>query len=184
MAIGQKAAGKGRRRASAKAGAAKPVIAGTDPPKLDMSNAVRAKAAKVTSSVSGRGQIALTAFVAGGIGADAVKPAIIATPKDPGLPIDGAEGPVLKKQEFVARIVATTGIGQRNAKAVLDAALAALGDALSAGVEVNLPPLGKLKVNHARTDGATKIMILKLRRGSGVRSAQGRQGLAEDDGTD
>jgi DNA-binding protein HU-alpha len=99
---------------------------------------------------------------------------------------DSAQAPMLKKQALVDRVVTATGAKKKDVKLILEAALGVLGDALSAGEELNLPPLGKVKVNRQKTEGGAEVLILKLRRGGGkVGAAQDpNEGVAEDDEDD
>ncbi|MDN5785543.1 HU family DNA-binding protein [Pseudorhodobacter sp.] len=96
---------------------------------------------------------------------------------------DGDENRMMKKQEFVERVVKATGAKKKDVKLILEAALGVLGDALSAGEELNLPPLGKTKVNRQKIEGNAEVLILKLRRGTGNAGGGNddvKQGLAED----
>ncbi len=74
---------------------------------------------------------------------------------------------MLKKQELVERILKASGAKKKDVKLIVDATLGVLGDALSAGEELNLPPVGKRKVNRQRDEGNVEVLILKLRRGGG-----------------
>jgi hypothetical protein len=86
----------------------------------------------------------------------------------------------VKKQELVSRILLASGAKKKDIKLILDSVLSVLGDALSNGEELNLPPLGKLKVNRTQENGKSEILILKLRRpGSGP--DEDTQPLADDD---
>jgi DNA-binding protein HU-alpha len=99
-----------------------------------------------------------------------VAPAPSAEPKAEaaaeGTPVSGQQT-MLKKQELVERIVKASGAKKKDVKLIVDATLGVLGDALSAGEELNLPPLGKMKVNRQRDEGNVEVLILKLRRGGG-----------------
>ena len=95
-------------------------------------------------------------------------------------PVENSQPMMLKKQELVERIVKASGAKKKDVKLIMEAALGVLGDALSAGEELNLPPLGKMKVNRQREEGNTEILILKLRRGGG----QGGGGGSNDDHKD
>ncbi len=97
-------------------------------------------------------------------------------------PGDGGGSVMLKKQELVERIVKASGAKKKDVKLIIEAALGVLGDALSAGKELNLPPLGKMKVNRQREEGNAEILILKLRRGGG--QGGGGNGVAKDDDAD
>lgn len=129
-----------------------------------------------------------------GIPAPSIKPAAVVVPKmsvvgamaeapATASATSGADGPhMLKKQEFVDRVVKASGAKKKDVKLILEAALGVLGDALSAAEELNLPPLGKAKVNKQRQDGNAEILILKLRRGGGSGGGidSAKEGLAED----
>lgn len=121
-----------------------------------------------------------------------IKPAAVIVPPI-SVVVGDATGPMddkaamVRKQDLVERIVKASGAKKKDVKLILEASLGVLGDALSAGEELNLPPLGKLKVNRTRQDGAAEVLILKLRRGSGntgggfVAVAQGHAVDGEDD---
>ena len=71
---------------------------------------------------------------------------------------------MLKKPEFLERVVARTDVKKRDAKPAIEAALAVLSDALLAGEEVNIPPLGKLRVAKSRAlDNGAHVLTLKYR---------------------
>lgn len=74
------------------------------------------------------------------------------------------QGEMLKKGEFIDRVVARTDVKKRDAKPAIEAALAVLAEALSQGEELNLPPMGKLRVVKSKDLGeGVKVMTLKLR---------------------
>ncbi|WP_050528364.1 HU family DNA-binding protein [Pseudorhodobacter aquimaris] len=87
---------------------------------------------------------------------------------------------MLKKQEMVERVVKATGAKKKDVKLILEASLGVLGDALSAGEVLNIPPLGKMKVNRQKTEGGSDVLILKLRRPGAKTSLnnQSKEGLA------
>jgi hypothetical protein len=116
-----------------------------------------------------------------------ITPAVVTVPPlqvrdNGGIQIPIEPDKILKKQEFIERVVKLSGAKKRDVKLVLEAAFSVLGDALSAGEEPNLPPLGKFKVNRQKTEGSTEILILKLRRGTGQPgdAKQENEGLADD----
>jgi DNA-binding protein HU-alpha len=134
-----------------------------------------------------------------GIPAPSIKPAAVVAPAvsivgGTGIPHaaprtekSGDDQPhMLKKQELVERIVKASDARKKDIKLILEATLGALGDALSAGEELNLPPLGKIKVNRQKTEGGAEVLILKLRRGGGKvgEAADPKEGLAEEDEDD
>lgn len=71
---------------------------------------------------------------------------------------------LVKKPEFLEKAIARTDIKKRDAKPAIEAALAELADLLADGNELNLPPMGKLKLVKSKDigDGA-KVLTLKLR---------------------
>jgi hypothetical protein len=92
---------------------------------------------------------------------------------------------MLKKQVLVERIVKASGAKKKDVKLIVEATLGVLGDALSAGEELNLPPLGKLKVNRQRDEGNVEVLILKLRRGGGQAGGGNAAPIeSDDDGED
>ena len=136
--------------------------AGAEGPAAATPEGQRAKGQKTGAAMEGAG----ASLAALGVGA--------------GHPADGQTPPAMKKQRFVERIAGSTGVKKKDAKAVIEATLALMGEALSSGAELNLPPLGKLKVTRAREDGAAGVLVLKLRRGAGAEAKAPEQGLAED----
>ncbi|WP_175482034.1 HU family DNA-binding protein [Gemmobacter aquatilis] len=76
-------------------------------------------------------------------------------------------GEVLKTKDLVTLVVQATGINRKGVREVVDATLAAIGDALSKGQDLNLPPLGKAKVGRqkGKTDGDGELLVVKLKRG-------------------
>ena len=89
---------------------------------------------------------------------------------------------MLKKPEFLERVIARTDIKKRDAKPAIETALAVLGDALLAGEEVNLPPLGKLRVVRSKDlESGAQVMTLKLRTPKDAsRAAQSGLAAADD----
>lgn len=71
---------------------------------------------------------------------------------------------VLKRKEFVARVMAETGFSKSEAQTATDAALNVLARALSAGEEISIPNLGKLKVNRRTAQENAEVIVVKLRR--------------------
>lgn len=74
------------------------------------------------------------------------------------------QGEMLKKADFIDRAVARADAKKRDAKPAIEAALAVLSEALMAGEELNLPPLGKMRVVKSKEIGeGAKVLTLKLR---------------------
>lgn len=111
-------------------------------------------------------------------GAGPVTTAAQATSADLPQTTDAAEDASYKKKHLIERVVAISGAKKRVAKDVVEATLAALGDALVEGRTINLPPLGKLTVNRQKDLASGEVLIVKLRRG-GAAGKPGADPLAD-----
>ena len=74
----------------------------------------------------------------------------------------------LRKAELIEMVVERSGVKKRDAKPAIEAALDILGEALADGRELNLKPLGKLKVNRVKQLSNAQVIICKIRRGLGL----------------
>lgn len=72
-------------------------------------------------------------------------------------------GPELRKKELLNRVLARSGAKRKDAKPVVEAMLAVLADALGSGEEVNLKPLGKIKVNRQKELSNATVLNCRLR---------------------
>ncbi|MEL7180061.1 MAG: HU family DNA-binding protein [Pseudomonadota bacterium] len=71
---------------------------------------------------------------------------------------------LVKKPELLDEVVARTNLKKRDVKPAVEAAFAVLAEALRDGAQVNVPPLGKLRVVKAKAlDGGADVITLKLR---------------------
>lgn len=87
------------------------------------------------------------------------------------------KGGTLKLKDLMETVASATGSRKPEVKAVVEATLAALGEALATGKSLAIPPLGKLRVVKNKGPALT----LKLRLADGAKAA----GLAlADDGED
>ena len=89
-------------------------------------------------------------------------------------------GPEMKKKELVEKIVKRAGVKKKDAKPVVEAMLAVLGEALGEGRELVLQPLGRIKVTKVKDTGTGRVMICRLRQGGGDGKGD-KEALAEDD---
>jgi len=94
----------------------------------------------------------------------------------------------MRKKELIDLVVERSGIKKKDAKPVVEAMLAVLGETIGGGRELNLQPLGKLRINRSQERSNGRIIICKLRQ-STVISGNSLQAdetasepLAEDDG--
>lgn len=86
----------------------------------------------------------------------------------------------LRKKELFERVVAESGVKKKDAKAVVEATLKVMGDALTAGEALVLPPFGKAKVNRQKDLGNGEMMVIKLRR-QNEGGGGGNDTLADED---
>ncbi|MBC2835649.1 HU family DNA-binding protein [Paragemmobacter straminiformis] len=79
-------------------------------------------------------------------------------------------GPQLKKKELVDRVTEAVGGKKKVVKEIVEATLAALGEALQKGEALNLPPFGRAKIARSKGEGRESSMTVKLR-GAGEKIA-------------
>ena len=72
--------------------------------------------------------------------------------------------PELKKKELIDTVVARSGVKKRDAKPVVEAMLAVLGETIADGRELNLAPMGKLKITRMKKTTKAHIITTRLRR--------------------
>lgn len=87
----------------------------------------------------------------------------------------------LKLKELIEQVVQATGGKKKGVKEIVEATLASVGDALSKGHDLHLPPLGKAKVGRQKDKTVGELLIVKLHRG-GARGGAGKganQALAD-----
>jgi DNA-binding protein HU-alpha len=80
-----------------------------------------------------------------------------------GSPQPVVAGPVMRKRELINAVVAKSGIKKKDAKPVIEAMLSVLGSALQDGRELNLQPMGKVKVNREKKLAEGKVLIARIR---------------------
>src|SRR6056297_613720 len=71
--------------------------------------------------------------------------------------------PDLKRQELLAQVVERSEVKKKFAKPVLEAALALIGEALAEGRDLNLEPLGKVKINRTRQMANGRVTVARIR---------------------
>ncbi|MCX7565257.1 HU family DNA-binding protein [Sulfitobacter sp. F26169L] len=72
----------------------------------------------------------------------------------------------LRKKELFDLVVERSGMKKKDVKPVVEAMLAVLGDALAEQREMNLQPLGKMKVQRGKELADGRALVLKLRQKS------------------
>ena len=102
---------------------------------------------------------------------------------DAAVEITSNAGPVLtvKLKDFIDRVVTASGGKRQSVKPVVEAVLKVLGDALEAGENLALPPLGRARVNRSKTTDSGALLTIKLKRGGAAKTPKsgGDEGLAE-----
>ncbi|GAA6187007.1 HU family DNA-binding protein [Litorivita sp. NS0012-18] len=73
----------------------------------------------------------------------------------------------LQKKELLEAVVARSGVKKKDAKPVVEAMMAVMGEALGEGREWELQPLGKFKINRIKDSGNGRVIIGRLRRSAG-----------------
>ena len=79
--------------------------------------------------------------------------------------------PALKKKELIDSVTELSGVKRKDAKPVVEAMLAFLGQSLAEGREMNLQPLGKIKINRAKDVQGGEVLIAKIRQSNRVPKA-------------
>ena len=79
--------------------------------------------------------------------------------------------PALKKKELIDTVTERSGVKRKDVKPVVEALLAVLGQSLSEGREMNLQPLGKIKINRAKDVQGGRVLITKVRQSNRVPKA-------------
>jgi len=79
----------------------------------------------------------------------------------------------LRKKELIDQAVERSGIKKRDAKPVVEAVLAILGEAIGEERSVNLEPMGKLRVTRSKDNPNGRVHVCKLRRKIAVTEKSG-----------
>jgi DNA-binding protein HU-alpha len=71
--------------------------------------------------------------------------------------------PAVKKKDLVDDVVRRSGLKKKDVKPVVEATLAALGDALAQDKDLNLPPFAKLKIQRVKELSGARVTVARLR---------------------
>lgn len=89
---------------------------------------------------------------------------VVAAPEQPETPT-AETGPVeIRKRELIDAVVARSGIRKQFAKPAIETALAILGEALDEGRPLQLPPLGRVKVQKSKEISDGHVLTARIRR--------------------
>lgn len=69
----------------------------------------------------------------------------------------------MRKKELIDLVVERSEIKKKYAKPAVEAMLSVLGETLASGRELNLQPMGKLRINRTEEKANGRIIICKLR---------------------
>ncbi|MBE1284753.1 MAG: DNA-binding protein [Rhodobacteraceae bacterium] len=89
--------------------------------------------------------------------------------------------PDLKKRELIDMVVERSGVKKKDAKPAIEAMLAVLGEAIASGRELNLQPLGKLRINRATEHANGRVIVCKLRQSAKKDEKGSEEPLAESE---
>jgi DNA-binding protein HU-alpha len=88
----------------------------------------------------------------------------------------------VKMKDLLTTVTTKTGAKKKDAKDVIDALLAEIAAALTAGKALSLPPLGNLRVAKTMDKGGSPMMVLRLRMGnSDAKAKDTNEALADED---
>ncbi|MBM3605743.1 MAG: DNA-binding protein [Alphaproteobacteria bacterium] len=71
---------------------------------------------------------------------------------------------VVQKRDFIDRIIAMTGARRTEARPIIEATLAQLGQVLSEGQTLAVPPLGRARIALEKDARGGDVITLRLRR--------------------
>ena len=92
--------------------------------------------------------------------------------------------PDMKKKELIDLVVERSDIKKKFAKPVVEAMLAVLGEAIAEGRELNLQPLGKLRIYRAEEKSNGRVIVCKIRLSLSAQGDDGDDGDDDDEGLD
>lgn len=77
----------------------------------------------------------------------------------------------LNKKELIDAVIARAGTKRQDAKPIVEAMLAVLGETIAAGRPLNLQPFGKLTINRTVEKPNARVVVVKLRQNAAKRVA-------------
>jgi nucleoid DNA-binding protein len=90
--------------------------------------------------------------------------ATVAAPEVVDSEAPNVSAPELRKKELIDTVVARSGIKKRDAKPVIEAMLAVLGENVAQGRDINIAPMGKIKVTRMKRTTKAQVITMRLRR--------------------
>ena len=101
----------------------------------------------------------------------------VPTPEDSGPAAEGR--PVIKRKEFFERIAESSGARKGEVRKVAAATLEAISLALQAGEDLNIPPLGRIKLIKERQTAQRQALTVRIVLNAG--QGEDNEALADDD---
>ncbi|MBO9464491.1 HU family DNA-binding protein [Tropicibacter sp. R15_0] len=87
----------------------------------------------------------------------------------------------MKKKELIDLAVERSGIKKRDAKPAIEAALAVLGEALAEGREINMRPMGKIKVSRMKKVVNGQVINARIRQPEAAEPSDDPDGTIDTD---
>ncbi|MEL7133542.1 MAG: HU family DNA-binding protein, partial [Pseudomonadota bacterium] len=86
-------------------------------------------------------------------------------------------GPMLRKKELIEAVVDRSGLKKKDVKPAVEATLAVLGAALQDGRELNLQPMGKVKIKREKKLTSGRMLSARIRQNDGPRKTSAIGGV-------
>jgi DNA-binding protein HU-alpha len=75
-------------------------------------------------------------------------------------------GPMMRKKELIDTVVQRSGMKKKDVKPVVEMMLTVLGEAIGDNRELNLPPMGRMKIRREKKLSNGRIVVAKIRQSS------------------
>ncbi|WP_235602352.1 HU family DNA-binding protein [Sulfitobacter geojensis] len=72
-------------------------------------------------------------------------------------------GPMMRKKELIDTVVERSGMKKKDVKPVVEMMLSVLGEAIGDNRELNLPPMGRMKIRREKKLSNGRIVVAKIR---------------------
>ncbi|MCO4839879.1 MAG: HU family DNA-binding protein [Rhodobacteraceae bacterium] len=86
----------------------------------------------------------------------------------------------MRKKELIDLVVERSGLKKKDAKPIVEATLAILGEALAEARELNLQPLGKVKVRREKLMPNGRVLVTKIRQSMGSEGSDSADSDSDD----
>ncbi|GAA6178008.1 hypothetical protein NBRC116593_39280 [Sulfitobacter pacificus] len=93
-------------------------------------------------------------------------------------------GPMMRKKELIEAVVQRSGMKKKDVKPVVETMLAVLGEAIGDNRELNLPPLGRVKIRREKQLSNGRVVVAKIRQNTPVETDTLGSGSGISDASD